>query len=126
MLMYPKRRWTDGDDLTGINMDQGADTLKSDLRKPRNWIFRMAREIGYRWRIAVGAPYMDRALEMERERAFAERERFAEEYARGYLSGWDECYAACLEAVEDEVSRKNDIWAAGELLTPAGGSLKTN
>lgn len=90
----------------------------------RNWVDRLAAEVVHRCRIALFAPTIQRTLAIERERAHAEREKLAEEYAHGYLDGWHECYATCLEAVEESVAGKRDIWAAGELI--AGSSLKAN
>ncbi len=92
----------------------------------RSWCGRLALELTHRFRLALFAPTLRRSLSIERERAQAERERMAEEYARGYLDGWHECYAACLEAVEESASERRDIWAAGELLAGFGESQKTN
>ena len=41
------------------------------------------------------------------QRAHRERERLAEEYARGYRAGWRECFQTCLSAVEEEIAR---VW----------------
>lgn len=124
--MYPKRRWTDEVGVTRADFNQRVTAFQRVREEAVNWVVRMAREVAYRCRIAVCAPSFERATEIERERAHAERERLAEDFAQGYLDGWHECYALCLEAVEDEVSRKSDIWAAGELLTESERSLKTN
>ena len=37
------------------------------------------------------------------ERAYLEQKRLSEEYARGYLCGWQECFHTCVEAIEDEI-----------------------
>jgi hypothetical protein len=125
MLMYLKRRWTD--EFASTNSDPTShDAGDAEHRRSTNWARRFARALSYRWRLAIDAPPIERALEIEREKAYAEQHRLAEEYAQGYLEGWHECYAACLGAVEEEVSRTSDIWAAGELLARTGGSLKTN
>ncbi|MGH9560371.1 MAG: hypothetical protein ACRD3S_02855 [Terracidiphilus sp.] len=50
-------------------------------------------------------------------RLHRDRQRLAEEYARGYICGWRECYDACLEAVEEEISQAGEVWEIGELLT---------
>ena len=46
------------------------------------------------------------------DRAFAGqchfRRTLADEYARGYLCGWRECFASCLEAVEEEIQAADD------------------
>lgn len=61
---------------------------------------------------------------MEREAAYAQQHLLAEEYSRGYLEGWQDCYAACLAAVEEEASRKSEIWTAGDMLVYSENSLK--
>jgi len=77
---------------------------------PLNWVFRTLRELGYRMRLALRAPGMEHAQVFEMQRTHRERERLAEEYARGYLSGWRECFRVCLDAVEDEMARVNDTF----------------
>jgi hypothetical protein len=52
---------------------------------PLNWLARAAREIGYRVQIALDAPGIERAQVFEMQRTHRERERLAEEYARGYM-----------------------------------------
>jgi hypothetical protein len=37
----------------------------------------------------------------EVEREHLRRLEFAEEFARGYLAGWKECFRACQEAIEE-------------------------
>jgi len=44
-------------------------------------------------------------------------QRLADEYARGYLAGWRECYRACLDVMEEEIARTDDVWEIGALLT---------
>src|SRR6185437_9327359 len=61
-----------------------------------NWFGRLSAEIVHRCRIALCAPTVQRLLAVERERRQIEREQMAEEYARGYLEGWHQCYSACL------------------------------
>ena len=92
----------------------------------RSWFERFAAEIAHRCRLALFAPTIQRSLAIERQRAQAEREKMAEEYARGYLDGWHECYSACLEAVEESVAEQRDVWAAGELLAGLGAFPRTN
>jgi hypothetical protein len=79
---------------------------------PLNWVLRALREFGYRLRIALRAPGMEHAQVFEMQRTHRERERLAEEYARGYMSGWHECFRACLDAVEDELARVDDAFDA--------------
>ena len=64
----------------------------------------------------------DRLHRAELREAHVEHQRLAEEFSEGYLSGWRECYAACLDAVETEMRTGEGLWAAGELLV---GDLKT-
>jgi hypothetical protein len=71
---------------------------------PLNWMLRAIRELLYRAQIAVHAPGIEHAQVFEMQRTHRERERLAEEHARGYLLGWRECFQACLEVVEDEIT----------------------
>ncbi|HTW24006.1 MAG TPA: hypothetical protein VMD78_10430 [Candidatus Baltobacteraceae bacterium] len=83
---------------------------------PLHWIVRVLRESAYRLRIAIRAPRMERANLLAMHRAHCERQRLADEYARGYLAGWHECFHTCLEAVEQEISRADKVWDVGDLL----------
>lgn len=85
---------------------------------PLNWVLRALREFSYRLRVAVAAPGIERAQVFEMQRTHRERERLAEEYARGYMAGWRECFQACLDAVEDEISRVDDAFDAASWLPP--------
>lgn len=86
---------------------------------PLHWALRALRELAYRLRIALRAPRMEGAQIFELQRAHRDRQRLAEEYARGYMAGWSECYDVCLDAVEGEISRTGDIWDIGALLLDA-------
>lgn len=77
--------------------------------RPLHWILRGLRELVYRAQVAWRAPRMERAEFFEMQRTHRERQRLAEEYARGYLNGWRECFQACLEVVEDEIRQANDV-----------------
>ena len=55
-----------------------------------------------------------------------DRERLAAEYYRGYMAGWRECFEQCLEAVEDEITRTDDIWQMGAALTGAKNIQRDN
>ncbi|MGA8220061.1 MAG: hypothetical protein WB780_00290 [Candidatus Acidiferrales bacterium] len=68
------------------------------------------REFSYRLQIAMHAPRIEHAQVFEMQRIQRERQRLTEEYARGYLSGWRECFQACLEAVEEEIARVDDAF----------------
>lgn len=85
------------------------------------WFFE---EILYRCRLVISAPTRQQALKNEREAAHSQQHELAEEYSKGYLEGWHDCYAACLAAIEEEASRKNEIWTAGDMLVCPEGSLK--
>jgi len=83
---------------------------------PLHWVLRTLREISYRIRVALRAPLIERAQAFEMNRAHRDRQRLADEYVRGYMCGWRECYEACLLAVEDEISQSNELWEIGDLL----------
>ncbi len=72
---------------------------------PLHWIFRAARECIRRVRLALRAPTIECAEVFEMQRRHRHREHLAEEYSRGYLHGWHECFHVCLETVEEEVTR---------------------
>ena len=38
------------------------------------------------------------------------RERLAVEYARGYMTGWGECFRACLDVVDEEISCAQGVY----------------
>jgi hypothetical protein len=82
-----------------------------------HWIFRFVREAIHRVRGAVGGPSIELAAALEIERAHRERQRITEEYSRGYLAGWRECFEACMAAMEDELASAKDLWEMGDLLS---------
>jgi len=84
--------------------------------RPLNWLLRAARELLHRVRVACDAPSIERAQIFQMQRIHRERQRLAEEYSRGYLVGWHECFRACLEIVEDELTRPNDLLDVGAFL----------
>ncbi len=84
---------------------------------PLHWACRAVRELVYRVRLATSAPAIECAQVFELQRAHRKRQDLAEEYARGYMAGWHECFDACLVAVEDELTRTGDAWDLGSLLT---------
>ncbi len=86
---------------------------------PLHWLMRAVRELVYRISVAVHAPRIERSQVFEMQRTHRERQRMADEYARGYLVGWRECFHTCLEVVEDELTRSDEVWEIGELLTDA-------
>lgn len=82
---------------------------------PFDWLFRILREGMYRVHLAVVAPSIERAEVFAMQREHRRREDLAEEYARGYLRGWNECFETCLGIVEEEISSAS-VWDAGALL----------
>jgi hypothetical protein len=93
---------------------------------PLHWILRALREFAYRVRQAFRAPRIEHADILAMQRSDHDRERLADEYARGYLAGWRECFHTCLDAVEEEITRSDAIWDAGDLLTGARKSSREN
>lgn len=69
----------------------------------RAWVVRGWREIAWRAGVALRAPSLARQQAADEERAYLEEKSLSEEYARGYLCGWHECFEACVEAIEDEI-----------------------
>jgi hypothetical protein len=82
---------------------------------PLHWILRVARDLLHRTRVAVRAPGLEHEEVFQMQRLHKERERLAEEYARGYLSGWRECFQTCLTAVEEEISHADRSWDISDL-----------
>jgi hypothetical protein len=93
---------------------------------PMHWLLRVWREIAYRVRLALRAPLLERAQSFELQRANHQRRRLAEEYANGYMAGWQECYAAWLDTFEEECSRSGDIWELGASLLDAANEGHEN
>jgi hypothetical protein len=93
---------------------------------PLHWVLRGVRELVYRLRAAVRAPEIECTQVFEMQRTHRERERMADEYARGYLIGWRECFHACLVAVEEELTRSDNAWEIGALLTDTPKLPKDN
>ena len=93
---------------------------------PVHWLVRAWREIRNRLRSAWLAPSIEKAEAREMERLHEQRERLAEEYARGYLSGWRECFQTCIDAVEDEIAGADDVWDVAALLKSGGGPSHSN
>jgi hypothetical protein len=83
---------------------------------PLHLALRALREFSYRLRVAIQAPRMEHADILAMQRSHRDRQRLAEEYARGYLVGWRECFDTCLAAVESEIARSDQIWDVGDLL----------
>ena len=84
---------------------------------PLHRILRAAREFRYRLRIALRAPQIECSQVFEMQRTHRDRQRLADEYGRGYLAGWRGCFQTCVEAVEEELGRADDVWEVGGMLT---------
>lgn len=89
---------------------------------PLHWILRAVREWRYRAWLAWRAPSLEGAQIFEMRRTHRERQLLAEEYARGYMSGWRECFHACLEAVQEELGEDDGVWHVGALPAAGGGN----
>lgn len=93
---------------------------------PLHWFVRVIREFAYRLRVALRAPRIEDAERLAVQHTDRDKQRFADEYARGYLAGWRECFQTCLEAVEQEIARADGIWSAGDLLIGKPRSSREN
>jgi hypothetical protein len=67
--------------------------------------------------LAIRAPSIECGQVFELQRAHRRRQDLAEEYARGYMGGWRECFEACLVAVEEELTSTGAAWDLGAFLT---------
>ena len=92
---------------------------------PLHWILRLARELFHRVWAAIAVPQLEIAETIEMQRTLQERQRLADEYSRGYLAGWRECFEACLAAV-DELSPLEDVWGLGDLLADSAATKQEN
>jgi hypothetical protein len=93
---------------------------------PLHWIVRAIRQFAYRLRVALQAPGIEGAQFLAMQRAHRERQRMADEYARGYMNGWRECFHACVNAIEDEMSHADEVWEIGALLTDGSNPKQEN
>jgi len=84
---------------------------------PLHRIARLFVEFDYRLKLALRAPRLERAEFIAMRRTYNDQQRIAEEYSRGYMSGWRECYQACIDAIEGEMDRAEEVWDVGALLT---------
>jgi hypothetical protein len=84
---------------------------------PLHRIARLFFEFLYRLRLALRAPRLERAEFMAIQRTYNDQQRMAEEYSRGYMAGWRECYQACIDAIEGEMDRADEVWDLGALLS---------
>ena len=96
---------------------------------PLHVVARAWRDFRYRLRVAREAYALEHADFVAMQREHAERERMADEYARGYLNGWRECYRDCIAVLESEFTRGaagDDVWALGAALVDACGDGDVN
>jgi hypothetical protein len=93
---------------------------------PLHWIARMLREFRYRVSVAITAPRIEQDQAFQLQRTHRDRERLAEEYSKGYLAGWRECFEACLQAVEEEITDADELWKMGAALTGSTSTQREN
>jgi hypothetical protein len=93
---------------------------------PLHWVARTLREFRYRVNIALTAPTIEQDQVFELHRAQRDRERLAEEYSKGYMAGWRECFEACLQAVEEEITDADELWKMGAALTDSTTTQREN
>jgi hypothetical protein len=93
---------------------------------PIQYFLRAAREILYRLRLALSAPTIENAQTLLDHHTHRERQRFADEYARGFLSGWHECFDTCMQAVEEEVSNAGELWNVGDMVVKTSEPSREN
>jgi hypothetical protein len=67
---------------------------------PLHWLARVARDLHWRIQVAWNAAPQERHESGEMQRVFRERQLLSEEYARGYLDGWEECFDAWTRAMK--------------------------
>jgi hypothetical protein len=93
---------------------------------PLHWLLRVIREIAYRLRIAWDAPPIERSQVFQMQRTHRHRQRLADEYSRGYLVDWHECFRECLEIVEDELTHPSQILDISAFLLDDGKQPQSN
>jgi hypothetical protein len=93
---------------------------------PLQWVASVLREFHYRVHLAVTAPTIEQEKVCELQRAHQDRERLAEEYSKGYMAGWHECFEACLQAVEEEITNADEVWRMGAALAGPATTKRDN
>jgi hypothetical protein len=91
-----------------------------------HWVARILRELHHRVTLAATAPTIEQDQAFELRRAHQARERLAEEYSKGYMAGWHECFEVCRQAVEEEVTNSDEVWKMGALLTSCVTTQREN
>ena len=84
---------------------------------PFHWLKRICRDIVRRLRLAWRAPSIEMAEVFAMQREHRRRQDLADEFARGYMQGWHECFETCLGVVQEELA-SSASWDAGALLLP--------
>ncbi len=96
---------------TGWQRGERARRLMAGCGAVVEWLDRARREVAWRIGLAVHAPSVEWQRAAEARRIYLEQRRLSEEYARGYLCAWRECFDACMEAIEDEIVAFEASWA---------------
>lgn len=96
------------------------------LAGPLQWLARLVSDLKYRFRAVLTMPRLEDARFQELKRAEQDRLRLAHEYSQGYITGWRECFDACIEAVQDEFGSTDEVWRLGAALTDPGKSRQDN
>lgn len=93
---------------------------------PVSWLARQWSE--FVWRIvraasALAGPGREEQEVADAQRIYRERQIIAEKFAAGYLNGWQECFDACMEAIEEEFAHGGSQRASqATKASPAGRS----
>ena len=74
---------------------------------PLHLAARALRDVSWRLQSAWNAMPQERHEANETQRAFRERQLLAEEFARGYLEGWQECFDAWTAAMKGESEERS-------------------
>ena len=77
---------------------------------PLHWLARIARDLLWRVQLAWNAEPRESHERAEMQRFTYERQVLAQEYSRGYLDGWEECFDAWTRAMKCDP----DEWAGRE------------
>lgn len=93
---------------------------------PAHVLVRLGREMCHRIRLAYQARSVDDSAASALANLNRERLQLAEEYAKGYMAGWNECFQACTEAVREEFARSEQSWRAGGLFANDSTGTRRN
>jgi hypothetical protein len=96
-----------------------ARRVASAARATVELIRRGWREFTRRAGLALNAPSLERQQMADADRTYLVRKRLTEEYSRGYLCGWQECFETCMQAIEDEIGALEEgLWEAPAEASP--------